>query len=151
MNSGPAFCRKSLLLLFVASILIAPMLAAGCGSNTPGGAVNKYFSAWQSGDWESFKAAVVHQDLTKEQEALAKQKFEQTKVKFEGTKMTTEYNQKDKNKARVMVTDGTVTYTAKILGKPETETREFKKLEKEQRTYDIVKVNGVWYVDTKLG
>ena len=126
-------------------------MLAGCGGNTPEGAVKKYLNAMQSGDWEAYKEAVVPQELTEEQEELAKGAFEQVKVKVDGIKMTTEYDEKDDNKAAVVFTDGKITYTAKILGENKSETRDMKDVEKENRTLNTVKVKGTWYVDTKLG
>jgi hypothetical protein len=132
-------------------VLLLPSLVsllAGCSSNSPEGAVNKYLSAQQSGNWDALKAALVPQNLTKEQEALAKEKFQQVKVKFEGLKTQTTYEKNDKNKATVVLTEGKVTYTAKILGETKTETADLKKQEK--LPYYVVTIKDVWYVDTKI-
>ena len=138
--------------VLVLSLLLAlAVLLTGCGSNTPEGAVKKYLGAMQSGDWEAYKAAVVPQELTKEQEELARGAFKQVKVKVDGLKMETRYDESDKNKAAVILTDGKITYTAKILGETKSDTRDMKKVEKENRTLDTVRVKDVWYVDTKLG
>lgn len=137
--------------VFLCFLLAVAMLLNGCGGNTPEGAVNKYLNAMQSGDWEAYKAAVVPQELTKEQEELAEGAFKQVKVKVDGLEMETEYDQSDKNKAAVVLTDGKITYTAKILGENKSDTRDMKKVEKENRTLDTVRVKGTWYVDTKLG
>lgn len=152
MQRGRGPVVKSSVALTVLALLasLGLFVLAGCSSNSPEGTVNKYLDAQQSGNWDALKAAVVPQNLTKEQEALAKEKFQQVKVKFEGVKTQTTYNQGDKNKATVVLTDGKVTYTAKILGETKTETADLKKLEKEQRTYDVVKIKDVWYVDTKI-
>lgn len=144
------FKRFAISLAFIA-VLVAPALLAGCGGNSPESAVSKYFSAWQGRDWDAFKAAVVPQKLTNDQEVLAREKFGEVKVKVEGLKMSTEYDQLDKNRARVVLADGKITYTAKILGETKTDTEDLKKIEKEFRTYTVVRVDGVWYVDTKLG
>ena len=153
MNSYPVLFKKSATLpvLLIVAALLAAVLIAGCGGDSPSGAVNQYLGAWQSGDWNAFKAAVVPQQLTKDQEALAKEKFDQVKVKVEDLQMTTEYDKSDKNKAKVVLTGGKMTYTANILGEKKTETKDVKTLEKESRTYDVVKIKDVWYVDTKLG
>ena len=151
MVYGHGLFRRFAISLALIAVLVAPALLAGCGGNSPESAVSKYFSAWQGGDWDAFKAAVVPQKLTKDQEVLAREKFGEVKVKVEGLKMSTEYDQKDKNKARVVLADGKITYTAKILGETKTDTEELKKIEKEFRTYTVVRVDGVWYVDTKLG
>lgn len=143
--------KKTALAMTLIAALTAAALLSGCGGSTPESAVNKYFGAWQSGDWEGFKAAVVPQELTSEQEALAKEKFGQVKVKVEGLKMKSEYDKEDENRARVVLTDGKITYTARILGEDKTETEDIKSVEEEFRTYTTVKVDGVWYVDTKLG
>jgi hypothetical protein len=143
---------KFVLTLLIAALLAVSALALGCGGgNTPESAVNQYFDAWQSGDWEAFKDAVVPQKLTEDQEALAEEKFKQVKVKVDGLKMSTEYDKDDSSKASVVLTDGKITWTAKILGKTQTDVEDIKKEEKEFRTYNVIKVDGVWYVDTKLG
>ena len=152
MQGGCGLARKASLVVLMVLLLpsLVSLLLAGCSSNSPEGAVNKYLSAQQSGNWDALKAAVVPQNLTKEQEALAKEKFQQVKVKFEGLKTQTTYDKSDKNKATVVLTEGKVIYTAKILGETKTETADLKKLDKEQRTYDTVKIKNVWYVDTKV-
>jgi hypothetical protein len=154
MKSFPGFSRKTVTVaaLFIIAILPLTALAVGCGGgNSPEGAVTKYFNAMQSGDWNTLKASVVPQKLTKDQEALAKQKFEQVKVKVQGLSLTTELNKSDKNKATVVITDGKITYTAPILGQEKTETRDFKSLQKEERVFNVVRVNDIWYVETALG
>ncbi len=154
MKSFPGVSRKTIAVaaLFIIAILTVTALVVGCGGgNSPDGAVTKYFNAWQSGDWNAFKASVVPQKLTKDQEALAKQKFEQVKIKVQGLSLTTELNKADKNKATVVITNGKITYTAPILGQQKTETRDFKSLQKEERVVNVVKVNDVWYVDSALG
>lgn len=154
MSSIPGLFKKSTMAVavFVMVTLLVPVLMAGCaGGNSPGGAVDKYFRAWQSGDWNAYKAAVVPQQLTKDQEALAKEKFQQVKVKVEGLQTSTELDNKDKNKAKVVMTNGKITYTAPILGEKKTDTQDFKTLPKEQRTLDVVKVKDTWYVDNTLG
>ncbi len=138
-------------LLLAVALLAAGLLSAGCGSSDPQSAVQKYFSAWQKGDWGAFKSSVVPQELTQDQEALAKEKFAQVKVKVDGLKMRTSLDEKDKNKAVVVLTDGRITYSAKILGKNQTEVQDMKKVQEALRTFNVVRVNGVWYVDTKLG
>lgn len=124
----------------------------GCGGSTPRGAVLNLLSAWQALNWESYKKAVTpSQKLTKDQEELAKQKFMQIKVKFDDVKTETKYDPKDKNKATVTLTGGKATYTADILGKQRTETQDMARQDPKTRpVYDVVKINGVWYVDTTL-
>jgi len=151
MLNGQGSYRKSAFALLLVVSLTAPALLLGCGGSTPESAVSKYFSAWQAGDWEAFKEAVVPQKLSKDQEALAEEKFKQVKVKVDGLKMSTEFDKNDSSKANVLLTDGKITYTAKILGETKTDTEDLTKVEKEFRTYTAVKVDGVWYVDTKLG
>lgn len=138
-------------LLFLAGMLVAGAVLAGCGGSDPESAVRKYFSAWQKSDWGAFKQAVVPQELTKDQEALAKEKFGQVKVKVDGLKMQTSLDSKSKNRAVVVLTDGKITYSARILGRDQTEVQDMKKVQKEQRTFTVVNVKGSWYVDTKLG
>ena len=128
-------------------LLLAVSVLAGCGNNSPEGAVSKYLNALQGGDWNAFKATVVQQNFTKDQDALAKDKFEQLKVKFQDIETKTTY---DKNKATVVMTSGKVTTTAKILGNPKTETVDIKKLDEPSRTYETVRIKDVWVVDTKL-
>lgn len=139
----------ALALVFLATALLA---LAGCGSNSPEGAVQSYFSAKQALNWEAYKKAVAPQKLAKKDEALAKQQFDQIKVKFQDLKMQTQYDAKDKNKATVTLTNGKVTYTADILGKQQSDTQNLAKVDpKDRPVFETVKVNGVWYVDTQLG
>lgn len=142
--------------VLVACMLALPLLlVVGCGqSNTPAGAVQKYLDAWQSGNWEAFKASVTPEkrNLTKVQDTLAKQKFQQVQVKFDGIKMATAVNKDDPKKATVTITNGKVTYTAEILGKKKTETQDVGKVDPARRlTYETVNVNGTWLVDMNLG
>jgi hypothetical protein len=138
---------------FIAMVVAPVMFAtAGCGGSTPEGAVQKLLSTWQALDWQGYKAAIAPgQKLTKDQEQLAKQKFQQIKVKFQDIKMQTQMDAKDKNKATVTLVSGKTTYSADILGKQRTETQDIAKQDPKTRpVYDVVKVNGVWYVDTTL-
>lgn len=140
--------------LVLAALIAATALfaLAGCASNTPEGAVQKLLSAWQALDWQAYKTAVTPgQKLTKDQEELAKQKFQQVKVKFQDVKTQTQVDPKDKNKATVTLVSGKATYTADILGKQKTEVQDIAKQDPKVRSvYDVVKINGVWYVDTTL-
>jgi len=93
----------------VALLLVMPALLAiaGCGGNTPQGAAQNFFSAWQANNWEAYKKAVnPNQKLTKNQEALAKLKFQQIKVKFQDLKMQSKADAKDPNKAAVTLVGG---------------------------------------------
>jgi len=142
-----------LLALSLVVLMSATVMLAGCGDNTPEGAVDKLMNAWQDMDWQAYKAAVIpaESDLPKGLEELAKQKFRQVRVKFDGIKMKTVYDEKDKNKAAVVLDGGKMTIKAKILGESKTETRDILKMPKEERTYETHKVDGVWYVNIKLG
>jgi len=153
MQSGFASSGRSALVDVVVAALLSLLVVSvltGCGINSPEGAVSKYLNALQSGDWEAFKATVVPQNFTKEQDALARDKFEQMKVKFEDVETKTTYDKTDKNKAIVVMTGGKVTTTAKILGNEKTETVDMKKLDEPSRTYETVRKDGNWIVDTKL-
>jgi hypothetical protein len=104
-------------------------------------------------DWNAYKQAVVprERNLEKGLDELAKQKFQQVRVKFDGIKMKTVYDEKDKNKAAVVLDGGKMTINAKILGENKTETRDVLKMPKEERTFETLKIDGVWYVNIKLG
>lgn len=144
-----------ILLAVIALLLAAPFAAAGCGTdNMPEGALNRYLDAWQDSDWGAYKESITPEKrkLNEVQEELAKQKFEQVKVKLDGIEMTTAYDEEDKNRAVVTLTDGKITYTAKVLGENKTETQEIGKMPEEERPYfDTVKVDGTWYVNMDLG
>lgn len=146
----PAFI---LLALSLAVLLSSLVVLSGCGENSPSGAVGKLLDAWQGMDWNAYKQAVVpsERNLPEDLESLAKQKFEQVQVKLQGVKMSTSYDEKDKNRATVVLDGGKITIRAKILGENKTETREVAKMPKEERTFEARKVNGVWYVNIKLG
>jgi hypothetical protein len=153
MQSGPTKSRRSPQTALLAALLLALLASAvlaGCGGNSPEKAVGNYLNAFQSGDWAAFKATIVPQNLTKDQETLAKDKFEQLKVKFQDVQTKTSYDASNKNKATVVLTGGKVSYTVPIGGKPQTETKDIMELELPERTYQTVKVKGVWLVDTEL-
>lgn len=154
-RKSPLETSASIAVLVILVLALAtPLLLTGCESNTPEGAVSKFLGAWQDLNWDAYKKSVApaNQKLTKEQEELAKKNFEQIKVKLDNIKMSTTYDQQDKNKAKVDLTGGTITYTAKILGEVQTSKPEdIAKMDPSTRPfYNTVKVDGVWYVDQKL-
>ena len=135
------------IIVAVAIAVPALLTVAGCGSSTPQATVQNFLNAWQSNNWEAFKKTVnPSQKLTKNQEALAKLRFEQIKVKFQDIKMQTKADAKDPNKATVTLVDGKVSYTSDILGKQQTDTQDLSK-QKDRPFYDTVKINGVWYIE----
>lgn len=141
-------------ILLLSSILIAPLVAAGCGSSgTPEAGAKRYLKAMQDLNWEEYKAShKPGQKLTAEQEELAKQEFEQVKIKCEDFTYKTDYDKKDKNKAVVTVTGGKITYTADILGEEKTETTDIKGMPEEERpSFNMIKVKDIWYVDEPIG
>jgi hypothetical protein len=126
-------------------------LLAGCGGSSPEGAVNKYLSAWQAQDWNAFESSVAPANrLSGDDEQEAKLFLSQIPAEFKGVKLKTTYDPNDKNKAKVLITSGTVTYKPKIIGEPKTDTKDFAKISEDARTFDTVRINGVWYVDTEL-
>ncbi|MDD5747574.1 MAG: hypothetical protein PHP64_00735 [Actinomycetota bacterium] len=134
-------------------LVIALILQCGCGGDSPEAAVKKFVGAWSSSDWEGIKKAVLPEDakFTKEQEELAKQKFEQIKVKFENVRMETSFDKKDRNKARVVLVSGEITYQARIGGKIQKQAMDIKKMEKSTRPYfDCIRRNKTWYVHRKI-
>lgn len=142
-----------LLALSLVVLMSAPLMLAGCGDNSPAGAVGRLLDAWQGMDWNAYKQAVVpaERNLPKDLDELAKQKFQQVQVKLQDIEMNTAYDAKDKNKATVVLDGGKMTIKAKILGENKTETRDVTKMPKEERTFETQRVNGVWYVNIKLG
>ncbi|MBN2167675.1 MAG: hypothetical protein JW738_00395 [Actinobacteria bacterium] len=154
-NNLGSFGKSFVTCIVALLVLSASVMVIGCGqSGGPEGAVQKYLKAMQNLNWEDYKASVTpgQQELTKEEEELAKQEFEQVEVNCEGLKYKTDYVKGDKNKAVVVLTDGKITYTAEILGEKKTETLEIKKMVDEDRpAFNVVKVKDVWYVDIPLG
>lgn len=147
----------ALALAALIAALACSMALAGCGSNTPDGAVRKFLAAWQAGDWNAFKASIAPQrrNLSKDQEDLAKQEFDQIKVKFNDIRSRTVYDPKGKNKATVTLTGGKITITTEVLGQKKTETRDVAPKDKQgkalqESAWPVVKVDEVWYVDTPL-
>jgi len=151
---SPTLKKRSLMVAPALALLIAALacslLLVGCGNSTPDSGMKKFLAAWQAADWEAYKAAVAPADrnLSKDQEDLAKQKFESVKAKFADVQTKTTVDPKDKNKATVGFTGGKITITAPILGENKTQTRNLVDM---KWNWPMVKVNGVWYVDTQLG
>jgi len=146
--------KRALVGLVLVVIVSISLLGAGCGGNTPEGAAKKFLDAWSSGNWESFKKTVLPEDakLTKEEDELARQMFEQVKVKFNGIKMKTTYDSKDKNKATVELTGGKIFFTAKISGKVETRSEDIAKMDKSSRpSLACMRRNGTWFVHQEVG
>jgi len=150
---APGRPKLILLALTLVVLMTASVMLAGCGDNSPEGEVSKLISAWQDMDWDAYKASVVpaERNLSKDQEALAKQKFQQVQLKYDDVEMKTTYDPKDKNKATVVLVGGKITVKAKILGEYKTETKDVRELTDEEKTYETLKVDGVWYVNIKLG
>lgn len=150
---APGKPRLILLALTLVVLMTASVALAGCGDSSPEGAVSKLISAWQDMDWDAYKASVVpaERNLSKDQETLAKQKFQQVQLKYDDVEMKTTYDPKDKNKATVVLVGGKITVKAKILGEYKTETKDVRELTDEEKTYETLKVDGVWYVNIKLG
>jgi hypothetical protein len=147
--------KPTLILLVVSIVVLAsvPLTLAGCGDNSPAGAVGRLLDAWQNMNWNAYKQAVVpaERNLPKDLDELAKQKFQQVQAKFQDIKTKTVYGANDSNKATVVLDGGKITIKAQILGKNQTETRDVTKMPKEERTFETQRVNGVWYVNIKLG
>jgi hypothetical protein len=124
------------------------LLVPGCGDNSPGGAVNAYLGALESADWEAYKNTLNPEaKFTKEQEELARQKFEQIEVKTEGLEIETKYSE-DEKKATVTLIDGNITYTAEILGEKKTDTQNIGEMEPEARPrFETIEMEGSWYID----
>jgi hypothetical protein len=150
---APGKPTSIILVLTLIALLTAPVILAGCADNSPQGAVGQLLNAWQSMDWNAYKKAVIpsERNLQKDLEELAKQKFQQVQVKFTDIKTKTTFDEKDKNKATVILDGGKMTINAKILGESKKETRDVLKMPKEERTFQTQKVDGVWYVNIKLG
>lgn len=132
-------------------LAICTALLPGCGGNSPEGAVNKYLSSWQALDWKAFESSVAPANrLSGTDEQRAEVYLTQIPVEFKDVKFKTTYDPNDKNKAKVLITGGSVTYKPKVLGEQKTDTKDFAKIAEDARTYDTVRINGVWYVDTEL-
>lgn len=137
----------------VGVITFAVLSTGGCGGNSPEAAVRQFFDSWQSNDWEAHvKSVAPGRKLTKDQEALAKNKFEQIKIEFKDLEMQSKIDGKDKNRATVTVTGGQIVYTVNILGNNKTETQDISRMDADEKpSFDVVNVNGTWFVDTPLG
>ncbi len=135
-------------------MLIAGLALSGCAEkNTPEGVVKEFIKAWEEGDWKTYKACIAPEkrNLSKIEEELARQKFEQIKVKFEGMKFKVVHSDEHKNKAVVHLMDGKIKYTAVIMGEKKTEVQDISKMPKNARPFfDTVRVKGKWYVYTDL-
>lgn len=152
--------REWLIGFFVVAAALLTLLD-GCGNgagtpveteekvyeNSPEGAVERYFDAWEEGDWLEFRASVAPGKGASDKagEELAKKQFEQVRVEFDGIEMDSEADPRDADKAEVTITGGTVTTTAEILGELESATEQI-----EGMVLKTVKVDGEWYVDAPL-
>lgn len=138
--------------LMVVAVLAASALAAGCASsNTPESVVKRYLSAAQHLDWEAYKKTIKPQDLSKNQDDLAEGIFKSVTLEFSDVETETKYDPEDKNKATVFLVGGKVKTTTSIMGEKKTETIDIaKENAKDQFGFDMVKINGTWYVDKDL-
>lgn len=141
---------KPAVLILMAAFLAVPFLAAGCGASTPEAAVEEFYGAIESRDWNAYLNSVLPENvrrMTQSDSIEEKQRFEEADYKYTGLKFKATYDKKNKDRAEVELTDGKISGTNPMTN--ETETTTIKEI---KETYDITpsisvqKFKGSWYV-----
>lgn len=115
---------------------------------TPEEAVRRFLTAWEAGDWNSYKASVVVNGVqpSGKNEDAARRVFDGMKISFNNLSMKTATDGDEK--ATVFLTGGTITTTANILGKSKTSSIDLAKVADSQRPqFRVVKVGDTWFVE----
>lgn len=170
---------KTTALLTVAALALVvavPLLATGCGANSPEQAVRNFMKAFDDGDFNAFLSSVLPENVHRMTDADAlfwkDEAFGTVVFEEENMQMETKYLDEAKNKAEVTVTSGKIVikggvegsdivldlgkkeYTSKDPNTGKETTQPF--TEREQQIVDQLgkfpteKYKNAWYVDFVL-
>jgi hypothetical protein len=140
--------------LAIALALAVPVLTAGCGASTPQQAVNDFYKSIQARNWNAYLGSVLPDNvrrMTQTDIQDQKKKFLQQNYTYEGLKYKTIIDPKDKNKADVELTSGTISGTDPTTNQKQSTTiEEIKKSYNITPTIKAVRFRGNWYVDLPM-
>ncbi|MHB8895983.1 MAG: nuclear transport factor 2 family protein [Candidatus Geothermincolia bacterium] len=138
----------------LALALSVPLLAAGCGAQTPEQAVRGFYKAIETHNWNAYLSSVLPDNVRRMTEVdMRKQKkeFLATDFTYKGLKLKTNYDPKNKNKADVELQAGVISGKNPTTGKTERTTiAEIKKNYGVTPAIGTQKFKGTWYVDVPL-
>lgn len=137
-------------------LLVLPLLTAGCGGGapTPEQAVEDFYQAVQDGDWNAYLGAILPENVRRMTESDVqdtREQFENSDYEYKDLKYKTIPDERDKDKAKVELTSGTIVGT-----NPMTNQKESTSVEEIKKTYNITpsidarRFKGSWYVDVPM-
>lgn len=151
-TGSASLCRFVTAAAICMMLLLLAVFSGGCGDNlsgrTPEEAVRRFLSAWEAGDWNSYKAMVVVDGDRPSggNEDAARQVFDGTKLSFDNLIMKTAAD--GVASATVVLTEGKITTTVDVLDKPNMSSINLAKVADSQKPqFKVVKVGGTWFVD----
>lgn len=154
-NAGVLSRRGRLaLVLVLAAAMAVSIAAAGCGASTPQDAVSNFYKAIEARNWNAYLGSILPDNvrrMTESDTLEAKKQFKEADFKYTGLKFKTSYDKKDKDKADVELTAGTITGTNPATKKKESTTiAEIKKSYDVTPTIQVQRYKGKWYVDVPM-
>ena len=152
-NAGVLLTRGRLALVLAVAMAVS-IAAAGCGAATPQDAVSNFYKAIEARNWNAYLGSILPDNvrrMTSDDALEAKKQFKAADFKYTGLKFKTIYNKKDKDKADVELTAGTITGTNPATKKKESTTiAEIKKSYNVTPAIQVRKYKGKWYVDVPM-
>ncbi len=150
-RAGVLFTRGRLaLVLLLAAAIAVPVAAGGCGASTPQDAVSNFYKAIEARNWNAYLGSILPDNvrrMTQSDMLEAKKQFQEADFKYTGLKFKTAYDKKDKDKADVELTEGTITGTNPATKKKESTTiAEIKKSYNVTPTIQVQRYRGNWFV-----
>jgi hypothetical protein len=135
-------------------LLAVPLVASGCGANTPEEAVQDFFTAIEEHNWNAYLSSVLPENvrrMTEEDIKYEKERLEEVDFVYEDLEFKTVYNEENENEAEVELISGKITGTNPMSGERETITvAEIKEQSDNTPKFDTIKYKGQWYVVVPL-
>ncbi|MCG2794576.1 MAG: hypothetical protein L6427_01670 [Actinomycetia bacterium] len=157
MGRNPAPRKRAIRAVSTIALLVflaVPLVASGCGSQTPEGVVRDFYKAIEDGDWNAYLSSVLAENvrrMTEEDVQYEKERLLEGDFTYEGLKFETVYDEKKENEAEVELIEGKITGTNPTSGERETTTvAEIKKQYDITPSFKTRKYKGRWYVDVPL-
>jgi len=155
-SNAEVMTLRAVIGLAVAIALVLPFLATGCGggTSTPQAAVDSFLKAIENNDWNAYVGSVLPDNVRRMTDADTKDRkaqFKNIKETHKGMKFKVEYDKKDKNKATVTITAGTIATSDKKSGQKQSMTiAEYKKTTGQYPSIPAEKFKGSWYVNVPM-